>query len=119
VTLIDTSAWIDHLHRASSAVVDLLEAQEAAVHPFVIGELACGQIKRRAVVLAELAMLPVIPIASHGEALDLVEKRELRGRGLAWVDVHLLASCLLSASSLLTEDAGLASAARRVGIRIL
>lgn len=94
--LVDTSVWVDHLRAGDAAVVRALERAEVFVHPFVIGELACGRLRNREKVLDLLRKLPATPAATDDEALVFLEVRGLMGRGLGWVDVHLLASAALS-----------------------
>lgn len=103
--LVDTSVWIDHLHRRVPALVEALEAEQVLVHPFVLGELACGQLRHRQEFLGSLAALPAAPVATDEEVLELIEKRRLMGRGVGYVDVHLLASALLGfETTILTSD---------------
>jgi predicted nucleic acid-binding protein len=117
VILADTSVWIDHLRRGNARLTAALEGQEVVTHPFVIGELACGDIHDRRAVLASLHHLPKATEATHDEVLSLVEKRRLMGHGLGYVDVHLLAAVILSPNvRLWTFDAPLAAAASRLGI---
>lgn len=97
--LVDTSVWIDHFRRGNRELVEALEREDVLTHPLVIGELACGDLKNRAEVLHLLAALPVAPIATDDEALLLIEKRRLMGRGIGYIDVHLLASVALSADA--------------------
>ncbi len=85
-------------------------------HPFVIGELACGTIHRRTEVLSLLARLDAMPVVANAEALRLVEERHLMGRGVGWIDVHLLASSLLARVRLWSLDRRLASMVRELGI---
>jgi hypothetical protein len=86
------------------------------MHPFVCGELACGNLKNRQGILEDLNALPPAGLASHSEVLRLVEDRRLWGRGLGWVDVHLLASALLSNSRFWTRDTRLARTAQELGL---
>lgn len=109
--LVDTSVWVDHLRRGNEALVTLLHEAQVLCHPFVAGELACGRLRRRAEVLDLLARLPAAPLASHAETLAFVEGRRQMGRGLGWVDVHLLASASLAGRPLWTLDRSLAGAA--------
>ena len=103
--LVDTSVWIDHLHRASPALTWGLERKDVLIHPFVIGEIACGRIKNRGAVLEFFAELPRPAVATHEEVMALIESRHLMGRGLNYVDAHLLASVALTAHSRLwTRD---------------
>jgi hypothetical protein len=116
MTLVDTSVWVNHLRRPQGSLVKLLEDFSAGIHPFVIGELACGNLKNRALTLGDLAKMPEAPLATEAEALHLLESRRLWGEGLGWVDVHLLASALLAGWDLLTADRAMQCAARRLGI---
>jgi predicted nucleic acid-binding protein len=109
--LVDTSVWIDHLRRGNARLRGHLEAGEVASHPFVVGELACGNLKAREELLSLMAALPQVPMVEHEEVLAFVEQNRLMGRGLGWIDVHLLASALLAGTSLWTLDKGLGSAA--------
>jgi predicted nucleic acid-binding protein len=99
VILVDTSVWIDHLHRAEPVLVELLRRNEVAAHPLVIGELAIGSIARRDEVIALLKALPAAAEATHDEVLEFVAARRLHGVGLSLVDAHLLASVVLTAGT--------------------
>jgi len=114
--LVDTSVWIDHLRRGSAQLATRLENGEVECHPFVVGELACGILKRRGEILSWMDSLPRVLEADHGEVRSLIESRQLSGRGLGWIDVHLLASTLLQRTTLWTLDKRLAEQARRLGI---
>jgi len=116
VILVDTSVWVDHLRTGDEALKELLHAGEAACHPFVLGELACGPLRGRARFLALLSALPSLPKAEDAEVLDFIDRRRLAGRGLGWVDVHLLASCMLAGIRLWTRDKKLADVASRLGV---
>ena len=110
--LVDTSVWVDHLREGAPALAAALEQGSALMHPFVLGELACGNLKNRAAVLRLLGKLPAAPIATDREALDYIERRALMGRGLGYVDVHLLASVDLAGTGRLwTRDKRLAAVA--------
>jgi predicted nucleic acid-binding protein len=78
--------------------------EQVLCHPFIIGELACGALRNRREILTLLKSLPAAPIADHDEALNLLESRQLYGRGIGWIDAHLLSSALLSRTSLWTLD---------------
>jgi hypothetical protein len=114
--LVDTSVWITHLSKGSSELRRLLDAGEVLSHPLVIGELACGNLKNRAEILALLSQLPAARVADHDEVLASIEARKLAGRGLGLVDVHLLASALLSRVPLWTADKRLRDAAASLGL---
>lgn len=115
--LVDTSIWIDHLHRSEAALAVLLNKAEACTHPMVIGELALGSLRDRTTVLGLLSDLPVTPVATHAEVLRFVESHALSGIGLSLVDVHLLAALRLSpADRLWTRDRRLRLAANQLGV---
>jgi hypothetical protein len=114
--LVDTSVWVDHLRRGNARLESCLENGEVECHPFVIGELACGNLRNRAEVLQLLAALPRVLAADHEEVLAFVESKRLMGRGLGWVDAHLLVSALLSRTSLWTLDKRLAAEASALQI---
>lgn len=110
--LVDTSVWVDHLRRGDPALARALETEEVLTHPMVIGELACGTMHRRAQILGDLANLPQAPRATDEEAMHFLERRRLMGRGIGFVDVHLLASVALAeGAALWTRDTRLQQAA--------
>ena len=94
----------------------LLEDGEVLCHPFIIGELACGQIKNRREILSLLDALPMATTAEHDEVLQFIESHDLMGTGLGLVDIHLLASALLSKAPLWTSDKHLKAASERLAI---
>lgn len=94
MVLADTSVWIDFL-RAGGSLTHLLESNQVLVHPWVIGELACGNLQRREEILGYLNELPCISVATDREVLHFIEKRGLMGRGVGYIDMHLLASVQL------------------------
>jgi predicted nucleic acid-binding protein len=114
--LVDTSVWVDHLRRRNATLSDRLEATQVWTHCFVIGELACGNLAQRSEILTSLAALPQAPLIDHAVVLEFVRSRRLMGRGLGWVDMHLLASAMLAGLSFWTLDRRLASAARGLGM---
>ena len=97
--LVDTSVWIDHLRIGDKRLGDLLNASSVLVHPFVIGEIAMGQLRQRAVVLETLSDLPAATLATDAEVLEFINRHILSGRGIGYVDVHLLASTRLTHSA--------------------
>ena len=114
--LVDTSVWIDHLRRRNSDLVVLLEAGQVYVHPFVIGELACGNLAQRATILTLLAELPKASVLDHERVLSFLDSAKLIGQGVGWVDVSLLASAVTDRLALWTLDRRLAAAATRLGV---
>jgi len=110
--LVDTSVWVDHLRDGAPALAAALEQGSVLMHPFVLGELACGNLKNRGEVLRLLVELPAAPMATDPEALDYIERRALMGRGIGYFDVHLLASVALAGTARLwTRDKRLAAVA--------
>lgn len=116
MTLVDTSVWVDHLRRHDRALAALLEDGAVLTHPSVIGELACGGLRRRDETLALLKALPAAVTADDRETLELIERRGLHGRGLGWIDAQLLAAALLTGCRLWTCDRALARAAAELGL---
>jgi predicted nucleic acid-binding protein len=114
--LVDTTVWVDHLRRGDNVLVDLLERLQVSMHPFIVGELACGHLKDRALVLEALGRLPAVPMMEHADVLEFLDANELMGRGLGWVDVHLLMSAEASGEKLLTRDRRLKVAAETLGL---
>ena len=102
--LVDTSVWIDHLRTGNQALARLLENEEVFGHPFVTGELACGNLRNREEILFRISSLPQATMADHAEVLRFVEQYELMGRGVAWIDLHLLCSAVLSHARFWTLD---------------
>jgi len=114
--LVDTSVWVDHLRRGNARLEALLGDGLVLVHPFVVGELALGRLKRRDEVLGLLGEMPRAEAASQDEALEFVDHHDLVGNGVGWVDVHLLVSAALTGASLWTLDRPLAAAAGRLAL---
>lgn len=113
-TLVDTSVWVDHFRTDSPELRHLLEHDLVMCHPLVIGELACGNMKRRSEALGSLAMLPTTPTVEYDELLTFIETHKLSGQGLGWIDVHLLASAVLDGVTLWTLDQSLRHAAKKL-----
>jgi len=114
--LVDTSVWIDHLRNDRADLRAHLEAGEVVCHPFVLGELACGSIRKRDEVLSLLAALSQVAVAEHDEVMQLLDAHQLMGKGLGWIDAHLLASARLAGQTLWTLDGPLKRAAQRLGV---
>jgi predicted nucleic acid-binding protein len=118
--LVDTSVWIDHLRQGDSALATALQSSRVLMHPFIVGELACGNLRSRAEVLTLLAELPRAPVATDEEALGFIERRHLMGRGIGYVGVHLLASVTLAGTARLwTRDHRLAAVASELAVVFL
>ena len=115
--LVDTSVWIDHLRRGNDELARLLDRGLVICHEHVIGELACGGLRQRREILGMLKNLPRAPEAGFDEVMTLIDRHSLFGRGLGWIDLHLVASALLGAVPLWTLDRRLASVADDLGCR--
>ena len=116
MTLADTSVWVDHLRRDRHRLAALLKESRVLCHPFVAGELACGSLANRDRFLRLLGALPRAIVAEHEEVMRLVHDRRIHGRGLGWVDTHLLASSLLEGCALWTLDKRLEAVATELGV---
>ena len=114
--LADTSVWVDHLRVGNRRLADLLSSGEVSFHPMVVGELACGNLRRRKEVIALLHALPALDRVTDDEILFFVEKHRLHGKGLGLIDMHLLASCQLAGARLWTLDKRLKQASSRMEI---
>ncbi len=109
--VVDSSVWIDHLRTGSQPLADLLEQRQVLCHSAVLGELALGNLMGRGPFLNFMQGLPQAVPATHQEVMSLIERHELWGRGIGYVDAHLLASTRLSAAALWTTDRRLATIA--------
>lgn len=116
MTLVDTSIWIDHLRSGDKKLAALLNDGEAAVHPFIIGELACGNLKNREEILSLLHALPHVEKTDDDELLFFIEQNKLMGLGIGLIDCHLLAACKLSHSKFRTKDKRLFEVAKQLNL---
>lgn len=116
MVLVDTSVWVEHLRRGLPELARLLGVGSVVCHPFVLGELACGNLKNRQEILELLQTLCICPVASHEEVLAFIETNHLMGRGLGYIDMHLLASAKLDDLLLWTFDRPLTSAASYLNV---
>lgn len=117
--LVDTSVWIDHFRKGDGALRKLLESRQVLCHPFVIGELAMGNLRRRQLILNLLHSLPLVSIALDREVLDFITNRKLFGMGIGYIDVHLLAAVRLTPGTLLwTRDSRLSKAAAELSLGV-
>jgi hypothetical protein len=107
--LVDTSVWVDHLRNNTPALVRLLEQNRVLMHPMVLGELACGNLQNRQPLLQLWQQLQPSPTVTHEEALYFIEQHQLMGKGIGYIDAHLLASVVLATGTTLwTRDKRLA-----------
>ena len=114
--LADTSVWIDFWRHGGERFARALSGGHVLLHPFVRGEIALGIVARRGEALSYLDALSRSRLAEHTEVLTLIERARLWGRGIGWVDAHLLASALLDRAALWTRDQRLAEVAAELGI---
>jgi predicted nucleic acid-binding protein len=119
VILVDTSIWIAHFRAADEALGRRLATQNVMTHPFIIGELAVGQLRQRDIILAELHRLPRSETASDSEVLHFIDQERLTGLGIGYMDAHLLAAVRLTrGATLWTRDRRLAEVADRLGLAL-
>ncbi|RPH35288.1 MAG: PIN domain-containing protein [Chloroflexi bacterium] len=117
--LVDTSVWIRFLaNRAPYAAEldDLLSRDEVSGHPFVYGELLFGDRGGRKTFLADFELIDQAPVVPHAEVVAFVRDRMLHGRGIGWMDAHLLASALVGRLTLWSADSPLAAVATELGV---
>ena len=115
--LVDTSVWVEHLRSPVSELQDQLRTSQVLTHPMVIGELACGMIRRRREFLSYLGALPIIPELAHERVLEEIETDRLMGRGIGFIDAHLLTSVITDAGTALwTRDRRLNRIAEELGV---
>ena len=104
MVLVDTSVWIEHLRTGHRGLEVLLMEGHVVCHRLIIGELACGFIKNRKEILSLLSALPIATEAEHDEVMSFIDRYRLMGKGLGFIDVHLMASSVLSGTTLWTLD---------------
>lgn len=114
--LVDTSVWVQHFRRGLPEFATALQNGQVSIHPIVIGELASGNLAKRAQTLAALRALPRVPSVTTEECLDFIEANALYGRGVGWNDLQLLAAARLSGHPLWSLDTRLAEAAEELGV---
>ena len=102
--LVDTSIWIDHLRSGIPALASLLQNEVVCTHDFVIGELACGNLRNRTEVLGLLQSLPRLSAATEDETLFFIEQQHFMGRGIGYIDAHLLAAAVIRGIPIWTKD---------------
>jgi len=112
--LVDTSVWVFHLRATQPGLAELLNEGKVACHSFILGELACGNVRDRTTVLSLLEALPKAVLVEHEEVLAFIENHDLIGKGLGYIDVHLLASAVLTGFPLWTLDKKLKKAAEEL-----
>ncbi len=114
--LVDTSVWINHLRNGDEHLESILYKGKVKSHDHIIGELACGNMKNRKEILSFLRALPMVPLIEFNEYLFFIDEHNLNGKGIGFVDIHLLASAKLAQVKLWTEDKRLNIAAIELGV---
>ena len=117
--LVDTSVWVNHLRDGDKHLEKQLIDGNVMCHLYIIGELACGNIKNRKEIISLLQALPMAPLVEFNEYLYFIEEHQLNAKGIGFVDTHLLASATLAQIKLWTADNKLISAATDLGINYL
>ena len=116
MTIVDTCVWIDHFRRPLPALDTLLAADDVLLHPFVLGELALGGLPGDSDHARSLQSLPAAPVIPLSDVVAFISSEEMTGRGIGYVDVHLLASATVSGAQVMTTDQKLHRQAHRLGI---
>lgn len=117
MVLVDTSVWVAHFRDGNDELATLLNDGRVLCHPLIAGELACENLKDRAVILSFLQLLPMSIEAEHEEVLSFIENNRLMGKGIGYVDAHLIASAVLTGIPIWTLDKKLAQAADSLHIK--
>ncbi len=116
MVLVDTSVWVAHLRKGNIGLEKLLNEGHVVCHPFIVGELACGNLKNRSEILSLLQTLPMATHAEHDEVMQFIENHSLIGKGLGYIDMYLLASAILSRVPLWTLDKKLKQVSVELGL---
>lgn len=114
--LADTSVWIDHFRQGLPELAESLRRREVVMHPYIVGELACGNFSNRQATLELLQQLRSVGVAEHDEVMNFIRVRRLHGLGIGYVDVHLLAAATIAGCRLWTVDKRLNSVASILGV---
>lgn len=116
--LADTSVWIDYFRAGLPELAERLRRSLVVMHPFVVGELACGNFSNRDAIFELLQQLRPVTVAEHDEILSFIWAQELYGRGIGYVDAHLLAAAVIEGCQLWTRDRRLHALAATLGIAV-
>ena len=116
MVLVDTSVWISHFREGNALLINLLNECSVICHPFIVGELACGHLKNRSEILLLLQTLPMSVQAEYEEVLIFIDKNQLMGNGLGYIDIHLLASAVLTRIPIWTFDKKLCAIATKLSL---
>ena len=114
--LVDTPVWVDHLRAGDLRLAELLAGGVVLGHPFIVGEIACGSLRDRTATLGLLRDLPMATVAEFDEVLGYLDRYRLHGKGIGYVDAHLLAATALTGGARLwTRDRRLHAVAHELG----
>jgi predicted nucleic acid-binding protein len=116
MVLVDTSVWIAYLRDGNVRLETLLNNGDVVCHPFIVGELACGNLKNRSEILSLLQALPMATHVEHEEAMQFIENYTLMGKGLGYIDIHLIASAVLTKIPFWTFDKNLNEISSKLGL---
>ncbi|MBE0425125.1 MAG: PIN domain-containing protein [Nitrospirae bacterium] len=114
--LVDTSVWVEHLRSGNIGLENLLNNSSVVCHLFIIGELACGNLSNRVEILSLLQALPLANHAEHEEVMQFIENYSLMGKGLGYIDMHLLVSAILTKVPIWTLDKNLKEVSSKLGL---
>jgi hypothetical protein len=116
MVLVDTSVWVAHLRAGNIGLEALLNNGHVVCHPFIIGEIACGKLNNRSEILSLLQALPMAALVDHEEVMQFIENHALMGKGLGYIDMHLIASAILTNVPLWTLDERLNVVSSKLGL---
>lgn len=116
MVLVDTSVWVEHLRSGRIGLDSLLNKGTVVCHLFIVGELACGNLSNRVEILTLLQALPLTDHAEHEEVMRFVENHSLMGKGLGYIDMHLLVSAILTKVPIWTLDKKLKGVSSKLGL---
>jgi predicted nucleic acid-binding protein len=119
MVLVDTSVWIRFLSNRAPYAAELdrlLNRDEVAGHEFIYGELLIGDRGGRKKLLSAYEKMHQVVMLPHHDVVSFVHARKLNGRGVGWLDVHLLASAIVGRMQLWTVDVNLSSLAKELNI---
>jgi predicted nucleic acid-binding protein len=116
MVLVDTSVWVEHLRYGNVGLENLLNEGHVVCHPFIVGELACGNLSNRSEILSLLQALPLVNHAEHEEVMHFIDNYSLMGKGLGYIDMHLIASAILTKAPIWTLDKKLKEVSSKLGL---
>jgi predicted nucleic acid-binding protein len=117
MVLVDTSVWVAHLRIGNIGLETLLNDSQVVCHPLIVGELACGNLKNRHEILSLLQALPMATQTDHEEVIKFIDNHKLMGKGLGYIDIHLLASAIMTHIPLWTLDESLKDVSSTLGVK--